>query len=120
MKDKKELEGLLTEGALTDLWKVSFKGKEVETEDGWVLEDRRGDEKADVEAEGGWTAEEYSVVIKRKLTTGDDRDVQLNQGDTVDISIAVHDDRMGGRKHYVSFPISVGLGTDGDIKAEKF
>jgi hypothetical protein len=51
--------------------------------------------------------------------TGDARDVQLEEGDSVAISIAIHDYSTSHRRHYVSFPLSVGLGTGGDVKAEK-
>jgi cytochrome c-type protein NapC len=117
--DKKGLDGLLAEGALTDLWEVSFAGGGVEADDGWVLEDRQSDEKDDVEAGGGWSTGKYTVVFKRKLATGDKRDVELKEGGEVNISLAIHDGRMGGRKHYVSLPQTIGLGTDGDIKALK-
>jgi cytochrome c-type protein NapC len=119
IKDKKELDGLLKNGGLVDLWMVAFKGKETEAEDGWVFSDRLRDEKGDVEAEGSWENGRYTVVMKRKLKTGDARDVQLQEGDTVTIDIAVHNDRAGGRKHYVAFPLTIGLGTKGDVRAKK-
>ena len=117
-KPKAELEELSKTGLL-DVWEVEIEGKDVKTEDGWILEDRRNDEKADVNAEGSWADGKYSVVIKRKLKTNDPKDVQLKEGDTVSIAIAIHDDGAGNRRHYVSFPLQLGIGKGGDITAKK-
>lgn len=71
-----------------------------------------------LQADGKWENGYYTVVLKRKLQTGDQRDIQVKDGDNIAIGIAVHD-QASHRKHFVSFPMSIGLGTDGDIKAEK-
>ena len=118
MKNEKEVKALLKDNGLIDLWKVEFKGKEVATEDEWIFEDREKDDNGDIKSDGKWENGNYTVVMKRKLQTGDQRDIQLKGGDEVAIGIAVHD-KSNHRKHFVSFPMSIGLGADGDIKAEK-
>ena len=119
MKADKELQGFLKDSGLIDLWKIEFKGKEPSAEDGWILEDRRKDDKEDIKADGNWENGKYVVRITRKLQTGDPRDIQLKEGDVIFTGIAVHDEKTNHRKHYVSFPMSIGLGAEGDIKAER-
>lgn len=109
----------LSKTGLIDLWKVEFEGKEVKANDMWILEDRRNDEKSNIDAEGRWEEGKYSVVIKRRLKTGDTRDVQFEEGDVFTIAISIHDDGAGNRRHYVGFPIQIGLGGGGDITAKK-
>ena len=119
IKGDNDLKALLKDGALIDLWKVEFNGKTAAAEDGWILEDRRKDEKDDIKAEGGWENGKYTVVIKRKLSTDDPRDIQLKEGDAIVFGIAVHDDKTSHRRHYVNLPVTIGLSAEGDIKAEK-
>ena len=118
IKNDKELKELLKDNGLIDIWKAEFKGKEVITEDEWLFEDREKDDKEDIKSDGKWENGNYTVVMKRKLQTGDQRDIQLKDGDEVAIGIAVHD-QANHRKRFVSFPMSIGLGTDGYIRAEK-
>jgi cytochrome c-type protein NapC len=113
-----ELDKLQKESALIDLWNINFKSGGLKAEDGWVLHDRRED-KNDLESEGGWEGGKYTAVFKRKLRTGDPKDIELKEGDTVTISIAVHDDKANHRRHHVSFPVRLGLGAEGDIRAER-
>lgn len=118
VKNNKELKELLKNNGLIDIWKAEFKGKEVTTEDEWLFEDRQKDDQEDIKSYGTWENGNYTVVMKRKLQTWDQRDIQLKDGDEVAIGIAIHD-QAKQRKHFVSFPMSIGLGTDGDIKVEK-
>jgi cytochrome c-type protein NapC len=119
MKKESDLKALLNEGGLIDLWKAEAHGKEIKVEDWSIFEDRTKDDQADVEGTGKWENGEYTVVMKRKLQTGDSKDVQLKEGDEVPIGIALHDNRANLRKHFVSLPLSIGLGAQGVIKAEK-
>jgi len=117
MKDGKELDGLAKTG-LIDLWEATFKAKGVDIADGWILEDRESDHK-DVDGSGDWDNGKYTVTLKRKLNTSDTKDAILKEGGTVTISIAIHDDKEKLRKHYVSYPLSIGLGAEGTVKATK-
>lgn len=117
MKKEAELKKLLSEGGLIDLWRVKFVGQKVEAEDWSIFSDRLRDKQEDVEGSGAWDMGQYTVTMKRKLKTGDPKDVQLAPGDEVTLGIAVHDNKVKQRKHYVSFPISIGLGAAGTIKA---
>ena len=119
IKETDDLKTISKDNALIDLWKVEFNGKTAAAEDEWILEDRRKDEKGDIKTEGSWDNGKYTVVIKRKLSTDDPRDVQLKEGDTIIFGVAVHDEKTNKRKHYVNLPLSIGLGVEGNIKAEK-
>lgn len=67
-------------------------------------------------ADGKWT-----LTWKRKLDTGNAADdVALKPGKTYPIGIAVHDDHVTARFHYVSFPMKLSLGNgEGAINAVK-
>lgn len=118
IKDKKELASIKEDGFI-DLWEAELKGQKTSTEDAWVFEDRQKDAKDDLKADAGWKNNKYSVVIKRKLKTNDDKDVSLSDGDTFSIGVAIHDNGAKFREHYVTFPFSIGLGAEGDLRAQK-
>jgi cytochrome c-type protein NapC len=120
MKKEADLKRLLEEGGLIDLWRVKFSGQKTEAEDWSIFADRLKDKQEDVEGSGRWKEGRYTVILKRKLRTGDAKDVQLAPGDELTVGVAVHDDKVKQRRHYVSFPISIGLGSStGMIKAVK-
>jgi hypothetical protein len=119
VKDKATLDGYRSKGQFMDLWIASFAGNEVKTEDESVLDDRTADNN-DLTAAGSFENGAYTVVITRKLATGDANDIALVEGTPFSIGIAVHDNGNGGRKHYTSFPVSIGLATAADITAKKF
>jgi len=59
-------------------------------------------------ADGRWT-----VVIKRKLNTGNPDDLPLQAGATYPVGFAVHDDSTTARFHYVSWPLTMSIGGTG-------
>lgn len=118
-KSQDKLDGYLSKGQFLDLWEASFVGGEVKTEDYYVLEDRHEDHN-DLTATGSFESGKYTVVITRKLSTGDAGDITLQDGKAFSMGISIHDNKNKGRKHYVSFPVSIGLSTSGDITARKF
>ena len=118
-KPQDKLDGYLAKGQFIDLWETLVKGKEVKAEDEYILESRHED-KNDLTASGSFEGGKYTVVITRKLSTGDKGDIALKDGKSFSMGIAIHDNKNKGRKHYVSFPLSVGLSTAGDVTAKKF
>lgn len=67
---------------------------------------------------GTWKDNTYTVVWRRKLDTGNPQDDKiLKIGSKYTVGFAVHDDNVTTRFHHVSFPISLGIGVDADIKA---
>lgn len=113
-----ELSKKLKDGGRIDLVSVEFENGAAAAHDGWVFDDRRWEDKAG-EASGVYTKGKYAAEFKLKLKTKDQFDLDLAEGDVVSIGVAVHDDGASKRKHYVSFPITIGLGAAADIKAEK-
>lgn len=118
-KSDAELEKLLKEGARIDLASIEFLNGKSLLDEGWVFDDRVLERKAAAESPGSFTAGRYAAVFKRRLVTGDPRGVSLKPGDVFSIGVAIHEAGASKRKHYVSFPMSVGLGTSADIKAER-
>jgi hypothetical protein len=66
---------------------------------------------------GNWKDGTYTVVWRRKLNTGHADDKLLKVGGRYTIGIAVHDDNVTTRFHHVSFPLSLGIGVDADVRA---
>ena len=57
-------------------------------------------------------------MFRRKLDTGHPEDDKiLKVGKKYTIGIGIHDDNVTTRYHFVSFPLSLGIGVDADIKA---
>jgi len=72
-------------------------------------------------ARGTWDNGVYTLVFRRKLDTGHPEDDKiLKVGGVYTIGLAIHDDNVTTRFHHVSFPLTLGIGTDADIRAEKF
>ncbi|MEK7679274.1 MAG: ethylbenzene dehydrogenase-related protein [Deltaproteobacteria bacterium] len=116
-KSEKELERLLSAGYSIDLWSAEFIEASVHALDGWILEDRLWEDNASIEASGGWSDNRYAAVFKRALKAKDGQDIDIKEGDVFSFGLAVHDDATAKRRHYVSFPFTVGIGADADIKA---
>ncbi len=117
-KSASELDKLLKEGGRIDLLSMEFLNGKSLLDEGWIFDDRVLDRKAESGSGGSFTSGRYSAVFKRKLSTGDKSGVNLKPGDVFTVGVAIHDDGVSKRKHYVSFPMTVGLGTSADIKAE--
>jgi hypothetical protein len=67
---------------------------------------------------GTWKNGAYTLVWRRKLDTGHPADDKiLKVGGTYQVSFAVHDDNVTTRFHHVSFPMTLGIGVDADIRA---
>ncbi len=71
--------------------------------------------KAGATAEGSKAGDTYTVTFTRKLAGN----AVLAAGKAVTFGIAIHADHAGGRFHHVSFNQTIGLGTDGTVKAVK-
>lgn len=66
---------------------------------------------------GTWKDGMYTLVWRRKLDTGHPGDDKIMRaGGRYTISFAVHDDNVTTRFHHVSFPMTLGIGADADIK----
>ena len=116
---QKMLDTFKSKGMIIDQWIAAFHGNEVKASDEYIISDREADN-ADVMTTGTYADGNYSVVFTRPLVTTDEGDVQLKDGDTVSISIAIHEKNSNSRFHYTSFPVSVGLGgKKADIVASK-
>lgn len=67
---------------------------------------------------GTWKDGTYTVVWRRKLDTGHPEDDKiLKVGGKYTVGFAVHDDNVTTRFHHVTFPLTLGIGVDADIKA---
>ena len=107
MKEGSDKTKYVASGAY-DLMQWASSGK---TADGSITDKRAMDGgKAGVKAEGTKAGDTWTVTFSRKLPATP----------TVHFGLAVHADHAGGRFHHVSFGHTIGLGGDGDVKAQKF
>ncbi len=72
--------------------------------------------RADVKVlEGTWEDGTYTVVLARKLDTGNPKDDKIMKvGGVYSLGIAVHDNNVGGRHHHTALPFTIGIGGDAD------
>jgi len=67
---------------------------------------------------GTWKDGTYTLVWRRKLDTGHPTDDKIMKMDgKYPVGFAIHDDNVTTRFHHVSFPQTLGIGVDADIKA---
>jgi len=71
------------------------------------------------QAKGTWKDGMWTVVWARKLNLDNPDDKALKAGKAYNFAFAVHDDNVTSRGHFVSFPLTVGLGAKADIQATK-
>jgi Ethylbenzene dehydrogenase len=84
----------------------------------YLLRDPEGSA-ADVQAFGRYTEGYWVVELRRKLNTGQPDDKVLRPGTAYPIGFAIFDDTVSNRRHYVTLPLTLGLGTKGDVTAVK-
>ena len=81
-------------------------------------EDATGSAADNDSAKGDWKDGTYTVVFRRKLDTGHPADHKILEiGKVYTVGLAVHDDNVTTRFHFVSWPLSLGIGTAADIEA---
>lgn len=69
---------------------------------------------------GEWKNGTWTVLWTRLLDTGHPQDDKiLKEGGVYSIGFAVHDDNITTRGHHVSWPFTLGIGTEADIVATK-
>lgn len=74
-----------------------------------------------VQGEGRWADGYWDVTLVRKLDTGDPLEDKILQDQGVyTIALSVHRDAKASRWHYVSMPVQVGLGRNGEVVASRF
>ncbi|MCH8960267.1 MAG: hypothetical protein IH820_02865 [Bacteroidetes bacterium] len=68
------------------------------------------------DAKGTWKDGVWTVLWTRKLDTGHPEDDKIMKpGNVYTFGFAVHDDNITTRGHHVSWPMTVGIGTQADI-----
>lgn len=80
-------------------------------------EDSEGSAADNNNVRGSWEDGTWTVVWTRPLDTGHSDDKALSEGEVYNVGLAVHDDNTTTRFHFVSFPFTLGIGTEADIEA---
>jgi hypothetical protein len=71
-------------------------------------------------AKGVWKDGVWTVTWSRPLNTGHSADDKVFKvGGVYDVNFAVHDDNVTTRFHFVSFPMTLGIGAEADLEAVK-
>ena len=73
----------------------------------------------DVQAFGRYADGHWVVEIRRRQVTGHPDDKALRPGTAYPVGFSVFDDTVSNRRHYVSLPLTVGIGVAGDVQAVK-
>jgi hypothetical protein len=69
---------------------------------------------------GEWEDGMWTVEFTRELDTGHPEDDKIiTDGNAYTFGFAVHDDNVTTRFHFVSFPVQIGFGAEGDITATR-
>lgn len=71
----------------------------------------------DILVNSSWQNGKWVMELRRKLDTGNIDDKVFEVGRVYYIGLAVFDDMVSGRRHHVSFPLTLGMGIDADIRA---
>lgn len=74
---------------------------------------------ADVQAFGRFADGYWVVEFRRRLNTGSADDKVLRPGTVYPVGFGLFDDAVSNRRHYVSLPLTVGIGAKGDIAATR-
>jgi hypothetical protein len=74
---------------------------------------------ADVQAFGRYLDGHWIVELRRKLNTGQADDKVLKAGTVYPIGFGIFDDTVSNRRHYVTLPMTLGLGAKADVTAVK-
>jgi hypothetical protein len=70
------------------------------------------------EVRGVWENGAWTVTWTRPLDTGHPMDDKiLKEGEVYNVGLAVHDDNVTTRFHFVSLPITLGIGAPADVEA---
>lgn len=78
--------------------------------------------RADIRVGGGgrWADGFWDVTLTRALDTGSPLDDKiLKEKGVYDVAFSIHRDATGGRWHYVSLPMTVGLGREAEMVATR-
>jgi len=105
-------------GGLIDLKSIEFEGGKATGRDGWVFDDREWEENGS-SGEGTFSNGRYAAVFSFRLKSTDKFDANIAEGDVVPVAIAIHDEGAGKRKHFVSFPVAIGIGAAAEVRAVK-
>lgn len=77
--------------------------------------------RSDIAATGNWDQGYWTVTMSRMMDTGNPLDDKIfHDGGIYDIAVSIHRDATGRRWHYVSLPLTLGLGRGAEIQAERF
>jgi hypothetical protein len=74
---------------------------------------------ADVRAFGRYADGHWVVELRRRLNTGNADDRVLRPGTAYPIGFSIFDDTVSNRRHYVTLPLTLGIGVKGDVTAVK-
>ncbi|MFQ5902122.1 MAG: ethylbenzene dehydrogenase-related protein [Candidatus Binatia bacterium] len=96
-----------------------YKWKEGDTIPRRLLRIPKGS-RGDIKGKGIWRDGKWQVEMTRLLDTGNPDDKALRAQRRYPIAFAVHKNYTGGRWHYISLPLGLGMGVETDIVARKF
>lgn len=83
-----------------------------------ILREATGSRDA-VDAYGMWVDGRWTVTFVRELDTGNPDDKVFQEGRVHTLGFGIFDDHVSNRRHHVTFPITLGMGVEADIVAQR-
>lgn len=106
IKSDADLAAELEKGAFYEYWQVELdQGTVHKARDGYFLDARRTNDESAVSAEATLVDGRWVVDITRRLKPVGGPRITLAEGKVYTVEFAVHDNHVGDRHHYVSFPM---------------
>lgn len=113
-----EIQEAFDSGLFMDI--IRYKAGEKVVEDGYILADRVMDGGQGAEFNAQLVGGQWTVEMKRKLTSDQKGDVSMALDQTYNIGFAIHDDFSNSRYHHVSVGYKLGFdNAEADINAVK-
>ena len=82
--------------------------------------DLMGSMRAAIAARADWAEGWWTVELRRAMDPGHPDDKAVHEFRVYDLGFAFYTDATGNRFHYVTFPVTLGLGQPADIEAVRF
>lgn len=111
IKDTQELEALLINKNILEYWQLRISAdNQTSTSQGYILEKRHKLENTRFNASATLENGLWTTIFSRKRNETGTGLIPIKEGHTYTLGIALHDDFVSGRKHYVGFGRSFSLG----------
>ncbi|MFU8830651.1 MAG: ethylbenzene dehydrogenase-related protein [Wenzhouxiangella sp.] len=113
-RSSQELASEVEQGAFLEFWSAALSADgDVSLFDGYILDQRHTNDDSVVVGTARREGDRWVVELQRPLAPGSGVRKSLQVGQDYPLSFAIHANHTEGRRHYVSFPLQLGIRLDG-------